>query len=82
MYDRTTSGAPVPAPREFRHSLSVLVNGLVEQRLVMLHISDYSSFTPDPAAEPGTWKHVIAIAPPWLSFWAAYRPDGLPRTAP
>ena len=71
MYDRTTSGAAVPAPREFRHSLRALVNGLVEQRLVLLHSSDSSSFTPDPAADPGTWKHVIAFAPPWLRCWAA-----------
>ena len=70
----TTATRPVrrfPAPREFRHSLSALVSGLVEQRLVLLHISDSSRCTPDPAADPGTWKHVIAIAPPWLRFWAA-----------
>ena len=74
MYDRTTSGAPVPAPREVRHSLSALVNGLVAQRLVLLHSSDSSRCTPDPAAEPGTWKHVIAIAP---RGYAAGRPSGL-----
>ena len=71
VYDRTTSGAPVPAPREFRHSLSARVNGLVAQRLVLLHSSDSSRCTPDPAADPGTGKHGIAIAPPWLRCWAA-----------
>ena len=29
----------------------------------------------DPAAEPGTWEHLKAVAPPWLTFWAIYRPD-------
>ena len=81
VYDRNTSGVPVPAPREFRHSLSALVSGLVEHGFVILHISDYSNFTPDPDAEPGTWRHFVSIAPPWLSFWTAYRPDVLPGTA-
>ena len=71
MYDRSTSGAPVPAPRAFRHALRALVSGLVAQRLVLRHSSDSSRFTPDPAAEPGTWKHGMAIAPPWLRCWAA-----------
>jgi ubiquinone/menaquinone biosynthesis C-methylase UbiE len=81
VYDRSKAGAPIPAPREFRHSLSTLVSGLVEHGFVILHISDYSDFTPDPHAEPGTWRHFVSIAPPWLRFWTAYRPDVLPRTA-
>ncbi len=71
VYDRTTSGAPVPAPREFRHALRALGNGLVAQRLVLRHSSDSSRCTPDPAADPGTWTHGIAFAPPWLRVWAA-----------
>jgi len=81
VYDRSKSGAPIQPPREFRHTLSDLVSGLVEQGFVIQHISDYSSFNPDSNAEPGTWDHFVSIAPPWLSFWAVYRPDVLPRTA-
>lgn len=78
VYDHSKSGIPIPAPREFRHTLSALISGLVEQGFVIQHVSDYSGFYPDPNAEPGTWSHFVSIAPPWLSFWASYRPDVLP----
>ena len=77
VYNRSKSGAAIPAPREFRHTLSALISGLVEQGFIIQHVSDYSSFNPDPNAEPGTWSHFVSIAPPWLSFWASYRPDVL-----
>lgn len=72
VYDRGKSGARVPPPREYRHTLSALVGGLIGRGFAVLHISDYSGFHPDPQAEPGTWDHFVSIAPPWLSFWASY----------
>ena len=81
VYDRSKASALIQTPREFRHTLSALVSGLVEHGFVILHISDYSDVTPDPDAEPGAWKHFISIAPPWLSFWSAYRPDVQPLAA-
>lgn len=80
VYDRSQTDEPVRLPREYRHTLSALVGGLVEQSFVILHLSDYSGFYPDPKAEPGTWDHFVSMAPPWLSFWTSYRPDVLPRT--
>lgn len=77
VYNRRDSGAAIPPPHEFRHTLSALVSGLVEQGFMIQHLSDYSSFNADPNAEPGTWNHLVSIAPPWLSFWASYRPDVL-----
>lgn len=73
VYDRSKSDAPIPPPREYRHALSTLVGGLVEQGFAVLHVSDH--FDSDPEAEPGTWDHFISVAPPWLVFWASYRPD-------
>lgn len=81
VYDRSKQDARIPPPREYRHTLSTLFSSLVEQGFVVLHISDYSGFYPNPQAEPGTWDHFVSIAPPWLSFWACYRPDIQPRTA-
>ena len=75
VYNRGETGPSIPPPREFRHTLSALVSGLVEQGFIIQHVSDYSNFNPDPTAEPGTWDHFVSIAPPWLSFWATYRPD-------
>lgn len=63
----------IPPPREYRHTLSTLINGLIEQGFVIRHVSDYTDFHPDPDAEPGTWDHFTAIAPPWLTFWTSYQ---------
>lgn len=81
VYDRSKLDAWIPPPREYRHTLSTVLSGLIEYGFVVLHISDYSGFYPDPQAEPGTWDHFVSIAPPWLSFWASYRPDIQRRTA-
>jgi SAM-dependent methyltransferase len=67
--------APIPPPREYRHTLGNLVNGLAEQGFVLLHLSEFKDMDPDPHAEPGSWHHLTAIAPPWLAFWSVYRPD-------
>jgi len=75
VYDRSKIDAKIPPPREYRHTLSTLFSSLVELGFVVLHISDYSDFYPDPKAEPGTWDHFVSIAPPWLSFWTSYRPN-------
>ncbi len=63
----------VKGPREFRHTLSTLVNGLAQGGFVILGIWEESSDDFD--AEPGTWEHFKSIAPPYLTFWASYRPD-------
>lgn len=68
-------GASIPAPREYRQTLSTLINGLVEQGFVVLHLEDQMHIIPDPQAEPGTWNHFVAFAPPWLAFWTRYAPE-------
>ncbi|MBI5032927.1 MAG: class I SAM-dependent methyltransferase [Chloroflexi bacterium] len=68
------SGEAIPQPREYRHTLSTLVSGLIEQGFVIRHLSDSTDFSSDPNAAPGTWEHFASIAPPWLTFWAIYRP--------
>jgi SAM-dependent methyltransferase len=74
-YDRRQTDQQIPQVREYRHTLSALVSGLVEQGFLIQHISDYTDFTPDPEAEPGTCRHLTALMPPWLSFWTVFRPD-------
>lgn len=81
VYDRKQTGETIKSAREYRHTLGTLIAGLVEHSFLLLHVSDYTDFYPDPQAEPGTWDHFISIAPPWLSFWSSYRPDVLPQTA-
>lgn len=74
VYDRNEH-SPVTKPIEYRHTLSSLFNGLIENKFVIYHVSDNSDMYPDENAEPGSWDHLVAFAPPWLSFWAYYRPD-------
>ena len=71
--DRTR--APIPGPREFRHTLSTLINGLAELGFVMSRVSDDWSLYPDPAATPGSWDHLQSVIPLWLAFWTTYRPE-------
>jgi hypothetical protein len=81
VYDRNRTNETIRLPREYRHTLSSSIGGLVEQGFLISHVSGYTDFAPDSKAEPGTWEHFVSIAPPWLSFWASYRPDLFPTTA-
>lgn len=58
----------IEGPREFRHSLSTVVNGLIRRGFVLLHLSEDGNGDLD--AEPGTWHHYEAYCPPWLCLWA------------
>jgi len=67
--------AAIPGPREYRHTLGALVNGLSARGFVLRHLAEFTDLHPDPTATPGSWQHLTAIAPPWLAFWSDYRPD-------
>jgi SAM-dependent methyltransferase len=70
VYDRAKApAAPIDGPREYRQTLSTIVNALVASGLGITHFSDSLDIEPDPSAEPGTWGHFCAVAPPWLAFW-------------
>ena len=63
--------AQVRGPREFRHALSTLVNGILGAGFEVL--GAWEDGNGDIEAEPGTWRHFEAVAPPWLIFWARRR---------
>jgi hypothetical protein len=67
----------IKGPREFRHTLSTLLNGLITRGFVLLRLGEATEG--DPAAEPGTWEHYLAVITPYLDLWAAYRPDVFDR---
>lgn len=67
-------GEPIPILREYRHTLSSLINGLSDEGFVLRHLSENMHMYPDVEEEPGTWDHFVAYAPPWLGFWAEYCP--------
>lgn len=61
----------IKGPHEFRHSLSRLLNGLIERGFVLRHFGEDSSDDPNP--EPGTWQHYLLVAVPYLTLWAQLR---------
>ena len=63
----------IKSPREFRHALSTVINGLVGHGFVILGL--WEERTQDPDAQPGTWEHFKHFAPPYLTIWSAYRPE-------
>ena len=63
----------VVGPREFNHSLSTVVNALVRHGFVIRGLWEYTDgSTADLDAEPGSWEHFIAIAPPYMILVATY----------
>jgi SAM-dependent methyltransferase len=60
----------IGGPVEYRHTLSTLVNGLIEAGFTLTRLQEEFLGTPDFNAEPGTSEHFTSIAPPWLRFWA------------
>lgn len=63
------SAPPIRPPREYRHGLGTLVNGLIANGLAIEWLSELVDIHPDPTATPGTWDHFVSVAPPWLAFW-------------
>ena len=62
----------IKGPREFRHSLSTLLNGLIQREFVLRHFAEETSANPNPT--PGSWEHYKLVVAPYLSLWATYRP--------
>jgi len=58
----------VRGPREWRHGLGSVVNGLIARGFEIRGLWESIGTAVDP--EPGTWAHRETIAPPWLTLWA------------
>ena len=67
----------VRGPREFRHTLETLINGMIELGFNILKIREVTDYDPDAELEPGTWPHFQSIAPPYLTFWATLTAVGI-----
>jgi len=55
-------------PHEFRHTLSTVLNTLVNSGFSLLGLWEWTRSDENP--EPGSWAHFTQVAPPYLStFW-------------
>ncbi len=68
----------VAGPREFRHTLTALMNGLIGRGFVLLDVHEEPLGRTD--AEPGSWDHFCSVAPPWLVIWAGLQPGLIEQT--
>jgi len=75
VYDRERTPETIAPPREYRQTLGKVLNSLIALGFVLRHLSDSGDMYPDPNAEPGTWDHCVAFAPPWLKLTLKYMPD-------
>jgi SAM-dependent methyltransferase len=64
---------PIPAPREYVHTLGVMLTSLAEHGFVLRHLAEWFSQNDD--GQPGGWYHFTHVAPPYLQVWTQYRPD-------
>lgn len=62
----------IASPREFRHTLSTVVNTLVQNQFVILRMKE--AMTDEEEPEPGTWEHFKWVAPPYITVWTRYLP--------
>jgi SAM-dependent methyltransferase len=72
LYKDDGTPRQIKSPREFRHPLSSLLNNLIKQGFILLHMQEATPDNPNP--EPGSWDHYMTVAPPYLTFWTTYRP--------
>lgn len=63
----------IEGPHEFMHTLSTIVNTLVQSGFVILGLTEWP--VGDPEAEPGSWDHMLTIVPPFFTIAAIYRQD-------
>lgn len=73
MVEGTTGNTQrVEGPREFRHTLSTMINGLVQQGFQIVGCREAT--TQEVAPEPGSWEHYKAVTAWILNLWTVYRP--------
>jgi 2-polyprenyl-3-methyl-5-hydroxy-6-metoxy-1,4-benzoquinol methylase len=63
------STAAIAGPRTYRHRLGDTINGLFDLGFELTKVSDTLHMHPDLDAEPGSWDHLVAFAPPWIALW-------------
>ena len=73
VWDEDGNCQMVKGPREFRHTLGTLVNGMIENGFIILGLWEDTGTSTD--APAGTWDHFKSVAPPGFSLWSLYRPD-------
>lgn len=70
-FDEDGEAHRVKGPREFRHTLGTLVNGLITRGFTILGM--FEEIGGDANAAPQSWEHYQAHVPPYLYLYARYK---------
>jgi ubiquinone/menaquinone biosynthesis C-methylase UbiE len=65
----------ISGPLEYRQTLGRILNGLIENGIVVFKMLEWAGHEPNLNAEAGDWEHFASYLPPWLCFWSLHRPD-------
>jgi SAM-dependent methyltransferase len=58
----------LPSPHEYRHTLSTVLNTLINTGFTLLGL--WECMQRDPSPQPGSWAHFTRVSPPWFdTFW-------------
>lgn len=71
--DGSGNNKRVEGPKEFRHTLSTLLNGLIGEGFIILRVSEETQQNPN--ATPGSWEHFSTVTAPYIALWLRYQPD-------
>lgn len=72
VFREAGASVPISPVREYRHTLGTVVNGLAMRGFTIEHLTEERH--PVEGAKPGSWHHLVAMIPPWMTFWTRYRP--------
>lgn len=71
IWDEEGNCKLVPGPKQYRHTLSTIINSLAGCGFVIKRFrEDVGS-----GEQPGTWGHFTAVAPPTLGVWSRLGAD-------
>ncbi len=77
IWDEKGNCKKIKGPKEFRHTLSTLINGMISEGFIIL--GTWEDTGEEETPKPGTWGHYMKIAPPYLTFWAVFHPGFLKK---
>lgn len=72
IHDEDGACKQVTGPKEFRHTLSTITNGLTELGFVILTVSEETQQNSE--AEPGSWWHFMTVTAPYIALWLSHQP--------
>lgn len=63
----------VQGPREFRHTLSTMINGLAQHGFQIIRCQELTTDEANPA--PGSWEHYKLVTAWIINLWTRYQPS-------